>query len=346
MIGQDIIRERVIKKNLDVRENLNKPKIVQYIGGLVNAQMLVIGGYSSSGDEIVITTQIVDATEGKIIRTYRFSGLISNIDGILRRIASDISLDTQTWKKMGGLAINQSVSHRLGTLVADAEKEIESFQKTPDHKKDTPRDYVHYLRILLNANLTLTDYTIREIKHIIDRNGNDSYLARFFGLWFLILAHHEKNAGNIVQAEQNFQHASWFLPENEKILLEYADFYKDINNTLKAIEIYMSYIQNFPDNGLGYAKIADLYLNSQSYSLAIFFAARGISKAPQTRELYVILAKAYVLNDRIDKAIATLREGLKMFPDDTEMKQTISSYYTQTGLPYPQKYRNSISEYE
>lgn len=333
MVDQKIINERIITKKLDVRESINKPKILQYIGGLVKAEMLVMGDFVSDGNEIVITAQIIDATVGKTIRTYKLSGNLSNVDGILQRMASDIFADIETWKKLGGMTQTTSVAHRLGSLVADAEEELNSFKPEQPVKPANKIMITPYLQTAFEINLTITRIVTQEINAIVSSKEHTSQLRALLGMSYLVLATRAENSLDTQKAKEYFITALWFLPDNPKILLSYAEFYEKFHNYPQAIELYTTYIQKFPDDDSAYYRISKIYLSQEAYTLAIFFSGRGLTKNPNNKELYLILAEAYAKSNRIDKAIATLQLGMKVFPKDLEMGTKLSSYYQMLGQP-------------
>jgi len=345
VIGQNIINDRIIKRNLDIRTNLDNPKIIQYIGGLVEAQMLVISDYAVNGDEIEITTRVVDATEGTIIRAYKMSGKLNNVDAILNRIASQIELDTQTWKDMGKLEDDSSMAHHLGKLVAQTETVIKPLPGNEKKKREI--NWKKYLIYLLKPDVYTARYCVEEIYHILNRSTEKSVIATYAGRLFFLVGQKYYNMGDNIKSEENFKTAIWFLPKDENILLKLADFYFKKGNSDESVKIYTQCISLYPESVNAYIGIANVFMSQNSYLMAIYFAGQGLTINSEVRELYLQLANAYALSGKFDKAISAIQIGLKKFPDDQELNKVLSYCYTQLGNEFvPQNDNKPVEEYK
>ncbi|GEM_PF-3226880 len=332
VVGLNIINDRIMKRNLDVRTNLNNPRIIQYIGGLVEAQVLVVNDYSIVNDQIIITTKVLDATEGGIIRSYRMSGKLNNIDAVLNRIAVQLETDTQIWKQMGKLENTSSMAHHLGKLVAQTESVIKNEdRKKADRKKI---DWKRYLNYIFNARIYFAKHLTQELYYLFSNSQNKSFLQSCAGWAFFLIGEKYYNTHDYEKSEKNFEYALRFLPKDEKIMLKLADFYFEQGNSDKSVKIYTRCIGTYPESVDAYVGITRVFLSQNSYLMAIYFAGQGLSINPEIKDLYLLLATAYAMSDKYDKAIATLQVGLKKFPDDQELNKILSYCYTQIGNEY------------
>ncbi len=340
LIDQATLNERVINRDLDILDNLNRPRIMQYIGGLLNADIIIFGTYKLDNGAIVVSTHLVDATEGKPIKNYLLSGQISQIDLIVQRIAEQIVEDIETWKRMGGFAGSQNMAHHLGKLVAEAERsdpQLKTLAKSG--KKQNILHVISARKIIQSlsfAKLRTVSTVFTECGAILRRSPRESVVAEMIGTVYLMHALGALYSNDMQQAKLHFSDTLVFFSDNDSVLCSIADAYSSIKAYTEATEVYTKCIQKNPENINAYKGIANVYIKKQEYVLAGFFLSQALVKSPQDRELYIMLADSYALNNRGQKAVETLKDGLRLFPDDMEMGKLLIHYY-RTFMPAHQQ---------
>ncbi|MEW6534913.1 MAG: tetratricopeptide repeat protein [Candidatus Auribacterota bacterium] len=325
-----IIQERVLKKNLSLRDNMGKPSLVQYIGGLVQADILIAADILATDSELVISASVLDAAQGSTIRRYRITGNFLNIDAIIKRLASDMVTDITTWRRLEEQLPSKSIAQTLGTIVAEAEEED---PMPPSAEKDdhtiTWETVFPVISAIYYRKSIICSYMLNQVIFLTSGNPHSSIIHQIAGFGFLIKALNNIEKNDLTSAEQNFATACGLLPENKAVLARYAEFLHDANRLSDAMNVYLQYIQHFPDDPLAYIQIANIYMRNESYFSAIYFLELALSKQPNDKELYSLLAKAYALTERMDDAINTLKKGLRKFPEDLHMTYLLSTYANQ-----------------
>ena len=340
LIDQATLNDRVIRKDLDILDNLTRPHIMQYIGGLVNADLIIFGSYTVDNGAIVVLTHMVDATQGKPIKSFRISGQMYQIDLIMERIAEQIFEYITIWKQIGGFVESQNIAHHLGQLVAEAE--IADVRSESGKQSSTPKIYrILSQHNLINAYLTLYNLRLSTVHAAMtectswfnDLKG-DSSIKKLLGINYFMHAVAALQAGKIDQAKEHFDTTLVFLSDNDSVLCSIAGAYKDMDAYSEATELYTKCIQKNPDNVEAYKGISEVYMAKQEYVLATFFLTQALVKHPEDRELYILMAKSYAGNNRLEKAIGSLKDGLERFPNDNEMGRLMIHYYRLLGPSY------------
>ena len=340
LIDQATLNDRVIRKDLDILDNLTRPHIMQYIGGLVNADLIIFGSYTVDNGAIVVLTHLVDATQGKQIKSFKISGQMYQIDLIMERIAEQIFEYITIWQQIGGFVKSQNIAHHLGQLVAEAEIADPNIES--DRKADTPKilelltqhNLTNAYLMLYNLRMTTVHAIITECTSWFNQAKGDSSLKKLFGINYFMHAVADLQAGNIDQAKKHFNTTLMFLSDNDSVLCSIAGAYRDMEAYNEATELYTKCIQKNPDNVDAYIGISEVYMAKKEYVLATFFLTQALTNHPEERELYILMAKSYAGNDRLEKAINSLKDGLQRFPDDSEMGRLMIHYYRLLGPSY------------
>lgn len=334
LIEHKRIHQVMAKRDLDIKDNLKNPRILQYIGGLVNAEILIFGHFTLNGDSIVILTNVIDATQGKIIKRYRANGSLGYINNLLENIAKNIIQDIPSWQTKNDIPDSDSMAHNLGKIVAQTEIGINDISVTV--KKDSHPDYTEYLLDTINLKPNIQRFMITETNNIISSSAESSVLKRILG-WIFFTRFQQHIETNPDMALKDLKNAEYFLPNDKKIKHQLAKIYTNKKDYSSAIEIYMELIQNDPDDISAYIGIGHTYLLKKSYFPSIFFLSQAIKKDPYYRELYLLLGEAYERSNQTANAIETMQSGLKIFPEDIDFKKLLAIYQVKKNNPYLNK---------
>ena len=328
------IYQVMAKRDMDIKDNLKNPRILQYIGGLVNAEILIFGHFTLEGDSIVILTNVIDATQGKVIKRYRASGSLGYINNLVGNITKNIIQDMPSWQTEKQLPEIDSMAHNLGKIVAQTEVGINDI--SPIVKKDSHPDYTGYLLNAINLKSNIQRFLITETNDIISISAKKSALKPIFG-WIFFTRFRQHIEVNPDMALKDLQNAQYFLPNEKKVKHQLAKIYTDKKDYSSAIEIYMELIQTDPDDISAYIGIGHTYLLQKSYFPSIFFLSQAVKKDPYYREIYILLGEAYERSNQTANAIETMQSGLKRFPEDIGLKKLLAIYQVKKNNPYLNK---------
>ncbi len=334
LIEHKRIHQVMAKRDLDIKDNLKNPRILQYIGGLVNAEILIFGDFTLDGDSIVILTNVIDATQGKVIKRYRASGSLGYINSLLENIAKNIIQDMPSWQTKNKVPDSDTMAHNLGKIVAQTEVAINDVSVPV--KKDSHPDYTEYLLNAINLKSNLQLFLVTETNNIISRSAANSELKHIFG-WIFFTRFQQYIETNPDVAFKDLKNAQYFLPDEKRVKHQLAKIYTDRKNYSSAIEIYMELIQSDPDDVSAYIGIGHTYLLQKSYFPSIFFLSQAVKKDPYYRELYILLGEAYERSNQTANAIETMQSGLKIFPEDIGFKKLLAIYQVKKNNPYLNK---------
>jgi len=325
------INRMMEKRDMNVKDNIKNPRILQYIGGLVDAEILISGHFTLDNDSIIILTNVIDAKQGKVIKRYRANGSLGYVNSLVDNIAKNIIQDMPAWQTQTDLPDNASMAHKLGKIVAQTEIGIDD--KPNLSKKTSPPDYEKYILNIIRLKLNIQKFIITEANNIISKDTRNSIFRNILG-WIFLARSQQHLTINPELALKDLKTAKYFLPYDNSINHLLAKIYTDKQNYSAAIETYMSIIQDNPDDISAYLGIGNTYLLKKSYFPSIFFLAQGIKKDPYRRELYILLAEAYERSNQPANTVSTILSALKIFPDDTDLKKLLEIYRLNERNPY------------
>jgi len=335
LVSPKKINDRIVKRNLDIRTNMKQPRILQYIGGLVNSDILVVGEFMFDKDLLTVGTYLIDAVEGRLMRHYRYSGRLGQIDIIVKRVSGEIDTDTTTWAKIGGFTDKNTLAHHIGEMVAENEEEdLKEKISLPD---TTPKK-INIARLLfktLDYSLLFKLECVNEINNLFSQDLDNSKLKNWIGWVYFRLGDKSYQKGDVEKAFDYWDKTLKLIPKNESIFIRIAQAYKGLKLYNEAIEMYMSCIHINPDNIEAYTGISNIYFEKRSYSLAVFYLGQALERNPSSRKLYLQLAEAYILSKRYAKAISTLEKGLQQFPGNIQMSNMLKRCVQQTSINQP-----------
>ena len=336
LISPKKINDRILKRELDIRNNLKQPRILQYIGGLVNADILIVGEFTFEKGALTVSTYLIDAVEGRLMRHYRYSGRLGQIDLIVKRVAGEIDSDTTTWSNIGGFTDENTLAHHIGKMVAENEetetKETETVLNEPDGRN------INVIRSVFKTphyRLAFKLECLNEINNLLNKDIVDSKLKNWIGWIYFRLGDKAYSEDDMEKAFEYWDMTLKLIPKNESIFIRIAKAYAGLKLYNEAIEMYMSCIHINPDNIEAYTGISNIYFEKRAYSLAVFYLGQALERNPASRALYLQLAEAYILSKRYDKAISTLEQGLKIFPGNIQMNDLLKRCAQQTTINQP-----------
>ncbi|MCD6459286.1 tetratricopeptide repeat protein [bacterium] len=332
LVSPKKINDRILKRNLDIRNNLKQPRILQYIGGLVNSDILIAGEFVFDKDLLTIRTYLIDAVEGRLMRHYRYSGQLQQIDVIIKRVVSEIDSDTDTWRKIGGFTQKNSLAHHIGEMVAQNEEDQSENNSTYASRKiNIPRLFFTTLNYPLNFKLQC----IKEINNLLNQNIANSKLKNWIGWVYFWLGEKSYTENDTAKAFKYWDKTLELIPENEFFYMRIARAYTSLKQYDEAKQMYFSCIHINPDNIKAYTEISNIYFEQKIYNLAVFYLGLAIERAPAERNLYLQLAQAYILSKHYDKAVSILEKGLKIFPGNIKMNNMLKRCNRQITVTQP-----------
>jgi tetratricopeptide (TPR) repeat protein len=104
-------------------------------------------------------------------------------------------------------------------------------------------------------------------------------------------------------------------------VLARAEVRKDTpGGKLRAIDDMKSLFRITVPNIDDYLFLADLYTRTQQEEAAVRILEKARSSSPYFREVYEMLANAHMTLGHYNDALAVLRQGIELFPDDSKLR--------------------------
>jgi tetratricopeptide (TPR) repeat protein len=122
---------------------------------------------------------------------------------------------------------------------------------------------------------------------------------------------------------QLLQQVSRSAPSNPVVLrvLARAEFRKDTPAaSLRAIDYMKKLFGTTLPNIDDYLFLGDLYTRTQQEEKAVKILEKARSSSPYFREVYEMLASDYMTLGQYGDALAVLRQGIELFPDDSKLR--------------------------
>src|SRR5262249_22980927 len=124
------------------------------------------------------------------------------------------------------------------------------------------------------------------------------------------------NLGQTEVSERNRQKAFELrdrASEREKFYIT-THYFADSGQLDKAITTLEMYRQTYQNEPIRYTNLANTYKPREQFENALPNGRRGVEIAPESRSAYETLALAYVVQNRLDEARATINAGLQVKP--------------------------------
>jgi predicted Zn-dependent protease len=114
------------------------------------------------------------------------------------------------------------------------------------------------------------------------------------------------------------------LDRSNRSNMEWAQYYQQQNNVLKAIEYLEKALSEFPDNLEAISSLATLYLDNEQYLNAANFTTSKLELYPTQLELYVVYGKSMMAQNKGAEALVILEMGLDFIFEDSDI---VFQYY-------------------
>ncbi len=103
--------------------------------------------------------------------------------------------------------------------------------------------------------------------------------------------------------------------------------YLEESQPLKAVKAFTELIELIPNEGIGYGNLAVAHLRLRQPDAAEQWVKRGIEVVPMDSHLYFILSEVYQVKGQTAQAIDTLKEAVKLAPEELEFRYKLVQHY-------------------
>ena len=103
--------------------------------------------------------------------------------------------------------------------------------------------------------------------------------------------------------------------------------YLEESQPLKAVKAFTELIELIPTEGIGYGNLAVAHLRLRQPDAAEQWVKRGIEVVPMDSHLYFILSEVYQVKGQNAQAIDTLKEAVKLAPEELEFRYKLAQHY-------------------
>ena len=103
--------------------------------------------------------------------------------------------------------------------------------------------------------------------------------------------------------------------------------YLEESQPLKAVKAFTELIELIPNEGIGYGNLAVAHLRLRQHDAAEQWVKRGIEVVPMDSHLHFILSEVYQVKGQTAQAIDTLKEAVKLAPEELEFRYKLVQHY-------------------
>jgi serine/threonine protein kinase/tetratricopeptide (TPR) repeat protein len=265
---------------------------------------------------MVLTSDISDATTGEILATQKISGeegedLFSVVDKLSVQIKDDLSLPEQAksepGKPIADVTTHSSEAYRYYLegldygykfYYVEAEK---SFRKALEF--DSTFAMAYYRLATLRGDEKL-------LAKAVEYSDKVSQKERFY-----IKTREAAAARDDERYLEGLRQIAKYYPEDKEVFLWLGSYYQEEQQFEEAVRYYNKAIEIDPLYKLVYNMLAYVYYYIEDFDKSILAINKYISLAPDEANPYDTRADLYAYNGKIDQAIESYKKALKIKPD-------------------------------
>jgi serine/threonine protein kinase/Tfp pilus assembly protein PilF len=284
-------------------------------GGVEN---ILVGKYARAGDLFRIDTVLQKASTGEPVGPpQRGQGkgqesFFSLVDELTKSIKASLNLTTQE--------IASDNDKEVGKITTSSPEAYKFYSE--GRKFHQMGDYVQSIPLMEKAIA-------------IDPN---------FAMAYRSLAIAYGNQGSSSERARNLQKAfelSARTSERERYIIE-GDYYLQWEKTYdKAVEVYKKLLELYPDDAMGYSKLAWLYSDLEQWDKAIENSEKSIKYKADDIYIYEYLASGYENKELYEKAVEVLQGYLNTVSDNRDIRLDLADAYF-----YQKKFDLALAEVE
>lgn len=303
---------RVIARTSAMRYKVTDKSAAE-IAAELGVDVLIEGSVLRSGDEVRITTQLIDGKTEEHLW----------VDSFDRELTSILELHNE---------VAQTVAREIQVAVTpEEERQLSSARKVD------PAAYEAYLKGLYHYNQwTIEGFekaiTFFELALEADATYVPAYAAYVSSQHWLVWTGVQSASEASAKFEEPLRKALEIEPKNHEIVLAKADtsFYFDWN-WAQAEKEYRQAIQLNPSYAQGHAFFAWFLMAMGHSAEAIQAAEQGLRLDPLAVSTRLTLGEVYYNSHQFEKAIDIYKQCIDLDPNDPAPYQWLSTAYEQTG---------------
>lgn len=147
----------------------------------------------------------------------------------------------------------------------------------------------------------------------------------------LALARAHLVRGDYKAAEAQLLHWLKIAPADMQVQAELGDFYLSLKDVRQAEREYAEIVRKFPDQALGYLKLARLYAAREAFADAVSELARGYERNPRSTELLAELVRTHLAAGDDKAALALCQARLARNAEEAFAHQLLGQVHAHQG---------------
>jgi serine/threonine protein kinase/Tfp pilus assembly protein PilF len=288
------------------------------IAARAGVENILVGKYARAGDLFRIDTILQKASTGaqvglpQKVQGKGQESFFSLVDEITKNIKASLNLTTQEMA-----SDNDQEVGKITTISPEAYRfysEGRKFHQMGDYAQSIP---LMEKAIAIDPNFAMA---YRSLAIAYGNQGSSSERARYLQKAFELSAR---------------------ASERERYIIE-GDYYLQSEKTYdKAVEIYKKLLELYPDDAMGYSKLAWLYSDLEQWDQAIENSEKSIKYKAEDIYIYEYLASGYENKELYEKAVEVLQAYLNTVSDNRDIRLDLADAYF-----YQKKYDLALAEIE
>ena len=299
---------KIIDKNV-ASEVANKAK----------AKWMLLGSILQIEPQMILTSQLVDVADGKVIASQRIIGesqenIFSMVDKLTVELKEDLSLPAQAQRekdpKVADVTTHSPDAYRFYLEGQDYHSKLYWAEAEKSFSKALDFDTTFAMAYVRLAMLKSGEERNKLIAEAVKYSDRVSQKEKHY-----IKALSENKKGNFRQALKEMERIIERDPKDKEAFYWIGNYYYNRQNFKKAIYYFNQAVELDPLYKVAYNKLAYAYDKVGDFERSIWAINEYISIAPDEANPYDTKADLYAFNGKLDQAIESYRKAEQIKPE-------------------------------
>ncbi len=298
--------------------------IATQVAQKAHARWMLLGRVLQMKPEMILTAQLVDVETGDAVASQRITGqpgenVFSLVDKLTVEIKRDLSLPAgareEEERSVAEVTTHSQEAYRYYLEGLDYFNKIYYSEAERSFRKTLEFDSTFAMAYFRLAVMKHDEGDDREAKELIaEARKYSDKITRKEKLYIGSLEAYV--SGDYPHAVKEFQKIVREYPEEKEAFLRLGDiYYQDLQEVDEAIGCFSQAVEIDPLYKIAYNALAYAYNEIEDLEKSIWAINKYISLAPDEANPYDSRGDLYAYNGRIDQAIESYKEALKIKPD-------------------------------
>lgn len=305
-------------------------RLALQIGRRLHARWVVVGAYQRVGDALRITAQLMDVSEGTLLRTVKVDGRTQDIFGLQDKIVLELSTGLN-------VTLGDSDIAAIGRVETKSIDAYEAYAQGMTHLRQASRESIdHALLLFEKATKLDSQYAAAWVS-----------LGRTYSLKGFFLGQPDI----VLRGVESLTKAISLAPEASTAHAYLGFAYTNLGRHAEAIEAIHEAIRLDPEDAESHAALGRAYWIGQGrFDAAIIELEEAVRLYPEAGYTFLQLALLYTLRGRYERAEWAARRAIEM--QEESRSGTVGllfvGAYMRLGYVYYRlgRYDEAIHEYE